>query len=184
MARQAVGMGLRRWRWTRKSPGVRPGLRHDRRSDFISYYFLRASLNLSPGLNSEAPLDVPVVRSFFLSPGENSEAPRVVEVELCISVPGAELEAPLPDEPAKLRLVEPIRMAAAVTIKVLFTSFSCYRLVVVEPNAGRGKRFCALDDIHWKDWELRLFEAHRHDSSRSCIRTIPRTHWVVLPATR
>jgi len=87
MARQAVGMGLRRWRWTRKKPRCcdRGFRRFYRDLNFISYYFLRASLNLSPGLNSEAPLDRPVVESFFLSPGENSEAPRVVgEVELFI----------------------------------------------------------------------------------------------------
>src|SRR6266481_7279855 len=84
------------------------------------FYFLpRISFFLSPGLNSEAPLDSPVVEeSFFLSPGENSEAPRAGGVvELFNWVPGAKLEAPLP-EPAKLRPDEAISMTAAVTIKV------------------------------------------------------------------
>jgi hypothetical protein len=91
---------------------------------------VRLSLNRSPGLNSEAPLDDPVVESFFLSPGENSEAPWVVgDVELFICVPGANPDAPW-DEPAKLTLGEAINITAAVTIKVFFTSFSCYRLIV------------------------------------------------------
>jgi hypothetical protein len=111
------------------------------------FYFLpvlRASFILSPGVNSEAPLDMPVVEeSFILSPGENSEAPREVgEVELFIWGPGANPEAPLaPDEPAKLRLDEPISMAVAATINVLFMSFSCFRWVlVVEPKGWADEK--------------------------------------------
>src|SRR5205807_10590892 len=98
--RQAVWIA---WRAT-KGPGIACGA-------FVlvmgvSRYFgpfLRASFILSPGLNSEAPFDMPVVReSFILSPGANSEAPReLVVFELCIWVPGAYCEAPLVD-PAKL----------------------------------------------------------------------------------
>ena len=51
-----------------------------------NYFFFCASFILSPGVNSEASLDIPVVEeSFILSPGDNSEAPReFIEVELFI----------------------------------------------------------------------------------------------------
>src|SRR5258708_23716795 len=90
------------------------------------YFFLRRSFILSPGVNSEAPLDLPVVESFILSPGANSEAPReVVVVELFIWVPGAKPEAPFV-EPAKLRPYEPISIAAAAMINVFFMLFSLF----------------------------------------------------------
>jgi len=93
---------------------------------FNNYFFLRRSFILSPGLNSEAPLDVPVVESFILSPGANSEAPRVVVVvELFICVPGAKPEAPFV-EPAKPRPDEPTSIAAAAIINVFFMSFSLF----------------------------------------------------------
>lgn len=85
---------------------------------------------MSPGVDSDAPLDMPVVpvvdESFILSPGESSEAPREFgEVELFIWVPGAVSDAPLvPDEPAKLKPDDPISMAVAAITKVFFMSFS------------------------------------------------------------
>ena len=94
---------------------------------FNNYFFLRRSFIVSPGVNSEAPLDLPVVESFILSPGANSEAPReVVVVELFICVPGAEPEAPFVAEPAKLRPDEPTSIAAAAIINVFFMSFSLF----------------------------------------------------------
>ena len=71
-------------------------------------------------------MDTPVVgESFILSPGENSEAPREVGVVgLFIWVPGADPEAPLVAEPAKLRLDDPISIAAAAIINVFFMSLS------------------------------------------------------------
>ena len=87
-----------------------------------NYFFFRTSFILSPGVNSEAPLDIPVVvESFILSPGDSSEAPfDVGVVELFIIVPGADPEAPFVAEPAKLRPDEPISIAAAAITKVLF----------------------------------------------------------------
>jgi len=110
-----------------------------------NYFFFRASFILSPGVNSEAPLDIPVVEeSFILSPGDNSEAPReFVEVELFIWVPGADPEAPFVAEPAKLRPDEPIIIAAAAITNVFFISLSCYPFGgwLWSPNFLRIERF-------------------------------------------
>lgn len=106
-------------------------------------YFLRASFILSPGVNSEAPFDIPVVpvvrESFILSPGDDSEAPRMFE--LFIRVPGAVSEAPLvPDEPAKLNPDDPISNAAVAIIKVFFM-YSPNIGLVVGHNVGRIEWF-------------------------------------------
>ena len=69
------------WRDKNEKPRrcVRGLRRRYRRSDSYFLPVLRASFILSPGANSEAPLDMPVVvESFILSPGEFSEAPRDV----------------------------------------------------------------------------------------------------------
>jgi hypothetical protein len=65
----------------REGPGVVSGASVVLTRGKRCYFFFRASFILSPGLNSEAPFDIPVVReSFILSPGENSDAPRDVGV--------------------------------------------------------------------------------------------------------
>ncbi|SRR5258706_15275424 len=108
-----------------------------------NYFFLRASFILSPGLNSEAPLDTPVVEeSFILSPGANSDAPREVGVVELFCVPGANPEAPFVAEPAKLRPDDPIRIAAEI-INVFFMSFSFFISSWLQrvPNFALTKRF-------------------------------------------
>jgi hypothetical protein len=117
---------------------------------------LRASFILSPGLNSEAPFDMPVVReSFILSPGANSDAPReLVVFELCIWVPGAYCEAPLVD-PAKLD-DETVNIAAAATIRVFFITGLLFG---VDPNVGGTKKFSAADGkLQWGRFRFGFLE--------------------------
>ena len=54
--------------------GLRPGLTGFTRTQYQPGYF--ASLDRSPGENSEAPRPTGLPASFFQSPGDNSEAPR------------------------------------------------------------------------------------------------------------